>query len=1063
MKKLICLVSGVILALASHGADARSGRGREKVTVMIPPPPVQESSGTRKIFFELENDDDCDAVPTRYNRYSVKSGEPCTAGFAELILENTGGIFSMADQVESADVIVYARVTIGKNGKAIADALAAGKTVIASGEIPDREVAALAPLSVGKFAGWDYYRRYPLVVKSGTKLFAGVKRFSTAKFPVNSDVRLNRGAETLITLADSTPFLARKGNFYHFSGTVGQTVEKSEVFFDKFLLRLAAGERAGELDKRESELAAARIRAEEALVSAALNAAQVSGSGWQPGAASNNYGRFGWRIAVGTGHGFVNNDLSFSFGKQSFKLTPASAKKLDISVDELNWTGRLCRVDTGKERFTVRHSLLLPFIRYSFESGTPLKLALKNTADSAAWLGADGKVVIRKFTEGKHALFDPARDGKWSSPWLLLFRSGDTRPLALWFPGTLASVDAVAVNAEAIELVIRQEGKDNTVICGMPYGVKAVNSSGWANALPENLLKRLELGGKLAFNYPENSHQIFRIDRKAEKIEVIDHFINRHTPNVWGIAPYQYAFVPPLSAFLAGKGRYVRFEEKVTDFDIPGAFGPAVGVSGKNAVRYSFDLPVETDFQVPGFISPRHNELANLFFANGVKWSAGNDGGVKFEAWSVESPSEKFKCRNIDMFGWNFGLNSAIQGMFTLDKANTQKMKNRIRLRFLDPLEKYMWKFVWRHRREPFSGISYPIMMQLSFPLRTPFAPGTGSKISFADNNEAHAVFMWMIQQLQDLSGQEGLAESNWNFAKYISRYEMCCDDYLFQSGSCRDFGIGAWIDMLNCEYAGMMAAYRNAVIAGDGKFADQALYRASRRAVPTLARLFFREYLEYIEPERADAAFQITGFGETGAKRMAFPTNNYNFLSAMDLFDFSEGFPGTLISLYDKYAAEKLAEYISKRAYPSLELLRNAVSTNSSTYPYFPPLALYMRDTDKFNEYAEHIISNYHRMVDWPAMRRPFEINMLLWRNCGKVALRDFRDLDIRAAAVDPQKRVLTLDYTAGKNALLTVTSQWQADKVTCNGSLCRISVKDGKLYLPSAPGAYQVTVSFK
>ena len=95
------------------------------------------------------------------------------------------------------------------------------------------------------------------------------------------------------------------------------------------------------------------------------------------------------------------------------------------------------------------------------------------------------------------------------------------------------------------------------------------------------------------------------------------------------------------------------------------------------------------------------------------------------------------------------------------------------------------------------------------------------------------------------------------------------------------------------------------------------------------------------------------------------------------------------------------------------------------------------MRDTDKFNEYAEHIISNYHRMVDWPAMRRPFEINMLLWRNCGKVALRDFRDLDIRAAAVDPQKRVLTLDYTAGKNALLTVTSQWQADKVTCNGSL--------------------------
>ena len=79
---------------------------------------------------------------------------------------------------------------------------------------------------------------------------------------------------------------------------------------------------------------------------------------------------------------------------------------------------------------------------------------------------------------------------------------------------------------------------------------------------------------------------------------------------------------------------------------------------------------------------------------------------------------------------------------------------------------------------------------------------------------------------------------------KYLARYNKRIDDWAFHSSSCREYGIGGWSDMLNCEYPALYYHARLAEIAGDRHELDNALYRAAKKTVPTLARLRFDSYL---------------------------------------------------------------------------------------------------------------------------------------------------------------------------------------------------------------------------
>jgi hypothetical protein len=91
-------------------------------------------------------------------------------------------------------------------------------------------------------------------------------------------------------------------------------------------------------------------------------------------------------------------------------------------------------------------------------------------------------------------------------------------------------------------------------------------------------------------------------------------------------------------------------------------------------------------------------------------------------------------------------------------------------------------------------------------------------------------------------------------------RYETVIDDYAFHASTCREFGQGSFIDMLNGEYAAFISFARLAKINGDTETEEEALYRAAKRGIPTLARLNYLEYIaENIPNEKTALPLQNT------------------------------------------------------------------------------------------------------------------------------------------------------------------------------------------------------------
>ena len=101
-------------------------------------------------------------------------------------------------------------------------------------------------------------------------------------------------------------------------------------------------------------------------------------------------------------------------------------------------------------------------------------------------------------------------------------------------------------------------------------------------------------------------------------------------------------------------------------------------------------------------------------------------------------------------------------------------------------------------------------------------------------------------------------------------------------------------------------------------------------------------------------------------------------------------------------------------------------------------------------------------KMGDWPAMRRPFEINTVMWRKHGKITFRKFRSLDISKAVYNPESKELVIEYTTGHDALFTVESEMTPKKMTDNGRQIFCEMKNNELALPPARGKHLVRVQY-
>lgn len=734
------------------------------------------------------------------------------------------------------------------------------------------------------------------------------------------------------------------------------------------------------------------------------------------------------------------------------RITDGTPKEL-LSVSRINWTGKSYRIQgkNGTRELTI--SLLTPFLRFRFP-GRETFLNLENIAEFAAYQTAQGIRIVPLKENG--VFYRKSKDGAWNAPWLLLFRSGKHHPLLVVFSNQPEELSVRTRKGNVEGIGIRSGKAIGTLATGRPWGAREVDCGNGKTPLSADVVKQIRLALNLALNYPVSCEEIFRIDRKKNVVDILNVFQFERTRDEWNTPVREFAFLPPLCGFMAQEKRQVRPQGTLTDFGIPTVHGPLLGVLGRRAVRYTLPLPPEDDLMPVGVRDETLLPAMNHSFQGGSRWSCG--GRVPVGAWTPEYPAgRKSELRNVDPFAWNFGICSALQGALFLNGENRIRLEERTRLRYLEPLELYQYKNFARHREEPFSHLRYPILFNSFYPNTVTYSGEMGSTVIYGDSNEACTVAVWIARQLADGFGQADPIRLNWNYLQYAMRYQTCIDDYAFLSGSCRETGVGAWVDMLNGEYSGMLAYARLAQLNGNFAEQDRALYLAARKAAPTLARLFFHRYFETIRPEFAGKKdYQIVGFGEDGAKYMRFPNNNGNFFAANDLFDYSQGFPGQLILLYQKEGEPEVENHLKLRAIPLLMKDRKKIRND-----YIPALAVFAKEFPLM-EQAKKTLSNYPATGDWPGIRVPAQIGMVLWNRESRISLRDWRELNIHSAWYDPETRTLTLSAEAGPRSSLVFSSEKSPRSARSNGKTIPLKKQNNGWAVPLTDGENRIRIEF-
>lgn len=733
-----------------------------------------------------------------------------------------------------------------------------------------------------------------------------------------------------------------------------------------------------------------------------------------------------------------------------------------ITVDSVSWTGKHYRVENGASSCELDFSLLSPFTLHRFRQNS-IRLALEDKTAQYAAIPLNSGIRIVDLRK-QRTVYSRSVDGGLTEPWILLFRKNweKARPLLVVFSRNPEKLEAIRSGDFVSGVVISGGNRElGHIAAGWPFGIVPVDASKWTAGLPDTVLSQVRGSLKFALNYPIALDEIYRVDRKSKRIEIVNRFRFKTVDDEWRTPKPSYSFLPPLAGFMLKQNRYVESPEKLADFRCNTDYGPLLGTIGTDTVRYTLPLPDGADF-VPVDVKadPGLHKTIDSFVENGLRWSRG--GRVPCEEFTFAWPEgEKRHPESITLsfYTWNYGFTTAYQGYFFLSDRVRNKLADRLRRRYNMPLELYQYKSALVHREEPFSGLKYPILFDHNHENSTNYAPGIGSRVIYGDANEGCTMLAWIGDVQANQFGQTGVAKNAWNFIRYGMRYETVLDDYAFHASTCREFGGGAFIDMLNGEYAAFVSYARLAALNGDRAQEDEGLYRAAKRGIPTLARLFFLDYIAENMPQLdLQGAVLVTGFSEDRQNIFKLPSKNHNFVNANELFDLAQGFPGTLYRLYETYAPEEVRAYVNRHALPAFQ------KEDIMRAGYLQPMMLYADPDFPVDTLFRQTLARSGGMKnDWPGMRMSYQLGLKLWREHGTVSIAEFENLAFGDAVYDPAANVLELPLSAAPDGRLAIASASPVKSVTLNGKSAEFRRNGSVTHLPLVSGENRIRVLFE
>ncbi len=978
--------------------------------------PTVPAKDALKVYFALDNED---VIPAYHKRKGFLDARQ-DSGFRERLLEHLDGKAVVSTNLVSADVIVYSRCAPDPiEAKAVVEAVRTrGIPLYVASEVADPEVEALLPCTIGHEAPEDIPRR-ERILKCADGAFTPE---NDAAFGIYRTINVHNGAKTHLQFADGTPALvegkAGRGRVIYNMLTLGSSLISGKEARDAFFIRAL-----GYLTNRTFPERTRSVKT-------------ASTDGWYDGIGDEGFGRFGWEVGSGLLVEDVGSRLTVRHGDASYDVVvprigtnPRKTTFAGIRAEPLSLGGEVS-VD-GKQAFRVDMSLAYPGVRWQIHR-RDIEFHFANL-NAFAYLPS-GRIIDL-------ATVSTLDTKELTKPWLLLFNGSDSDvPLLIVLQHRPSRIEVMR-RGEAVDGLrfIARNKSVGVIVPTWIYGSKTVDTTKWMkDGVPQDVMIRTAKWYPFAFSYPITCREKFHINSAKKRIDVRTRYSYAYAKDDWNTPRVNYAALPPLAWNLKGVNsangtEIVSVEKDADELGLVTRYGDFAAKVGANEVAWSLPLFTPDLSLLPhttGFTNVE--AVVNSQFASGVRFTCG--GGVKVDYRLDKgrlhgTRTTKLTNHNLDMHGSLLGMCRCTPNPFGYSEENRRLMRRRLTWRLLEPLETMQHKMVCRWRREPVSGVRYTIYMNSPRDISTKYEPEEyGTKIIYGDSNETVRMILMCAQVLEDRMGQHGLVKANWDtFAHDVVSYEFAIDDWLNMCSGCLEWGGPGSIDMLNSEFACMMTFARLAEIAGDEYLRAQALYRASRRMCPTLARLRMLEYYtRHSLVARPETLRVSTGFHEGGAtfqKRTA-------KVRDIDLFDMSQGIPQDLIALYKWYGWDEL-----RRDY--LFAVQEAMPQAGLNYITLATLAIGDNLSDsELRSKLEACLSdeklNKHLPKDWPGMDTGSYLAYTLSRLTRAPTITDCRGVNLHNAVWDSNTCTLTLDVTPSDTAALAVNGK----PVSLNGT---------------------------
>ena len=695
----------------------------------------------------------------------------------------------------------------------------------------------------------------------------------------------------------------------------------------------------------------------------------------------------------------------------------------NVTVSSLDWIHKRYDItDNSRRKLSMTVSLAIPYILYE----TPelnLTVNTENLATHAAFMTEKGlKTVPLKEAS---VIYDRKRDGRLKESWFMFWNTNASRPFVICFARSPEAVQGQFNNGALTSLLIR--GNRGALIAGWPFGASNIDSGKWNGNLPGAVLERLRGQQKFIFNFPVGCKEIYALSKDRKTVHIRERFRLRHLENEFGIAPTEYAVLPPLVGFALQKNMLAS-SDGVTDFHISTEAGPLIGKEGTSAIHYTLAAPPRAGFYPIGIKgAPQEKKLVADIFHKAARWSCG--GYVPENAWTPQAPQGKnFLSKNFCFCGWSFCHIYCFQAFQFMESPERERFLQRAGWRFFEPLERYAFKLAFRYREEPFTYINYPVMLPPFYKNRVPFADGYGSSVIFGDENEPGYILPAIARYAADVAGQYGSAIVNWNMLRDTMAFALASEDWACMTSGCRESWEGAFIDMLNCEYP-MMREYETlARMNGDTELAEEAVYRAARKMVPTLMRFHFQDYMQKANLNNGEKNVRfITGWREKGGA--SFLLKDSGNLSPIDVFDVAGGISEHTLILYKMYVNDMIRERLKRDILPAAK--------QRTSLLYIAPLSVFAMPREELDFILSHFLAKVPAWFvnDQSGMKIFYLSGMVLYRRHPEFFIDSVHDLTLNSAVCDPESGTASFRFLPGKKGVLKLYSAFLPESVRLNG----------------------------